>query len=637
MFSAAGFAAVNRFATPYAEDVFGATAYTGNGGVQTVGAGPDLLAKGGLVWIKSRSAVADNILIDTVRGAGNYATTDTTAAQAASAFNLSVANNGFSVNTASAAVNANGATYVGWQFRKAAKFFDVVVWTGNGATQAVPHALGVAPGMIIAKRLDGAGDWVTYNRSLASADYLSLNTTATKANSASVWGNNTAGVAPTSTAFTLGSDAAVNAAGGSYVAYVFAHDTTTDGLIQCGSYTGNGAATGPAVTLGWEPQFLLVKPASAVGAWSVIDYARGFGALGTDDAVLSPGASAAELALAKNVSPSATGFQVDTTAATFNTSGATYVYMAIRRPGKVPTSAAQVYSAIARTGTGATAKVTGVGFAPDLVITKNRGAAAVWRFHDKARAPLLGLTVDTAIETSVAGSVTSFDSDGVTLGSSAPSNANGAALVNYFLRRCPKVFDVMSWTGDGSGGTRQIPHNLKAVPEMIIAKTRTTVGDWQVSTPNNRLFLNTTAGQSGTAGNSSYVDVTYFKPLATASADSNAAGVNYVAYLFATLAGISKVFSYTGDGASQAIACGFAGGARFVMIKRTDAVGDWYLFDVARGIAAGNDPHLSVNTTAAEVATDDSIDTDPSGFIVNQVAATNLNVSGATYVGLAFA
>ena len=117
----------------------------------------------------------------------------------------------------------------------------------------------------------------------------------------------------------------------------------------------------------------------------------------------------------------------------------------------------------------------------------------------------------------------------------------------------------------------------------------------------------------------------------------NTSGRTYVAYLFATCAGVSKVFSYTGNGSSQTINCGFTGGARFVLIKRTDNTGDWYVWDSARGIVSGNDPHLSLNTTAAEVTTDDTIDTDSTGFVVNQVSATNVNVSSATYIGLAIA
>ena len=121
------------------------------------------------------------------------------------------------------------------------------------------------------------------------------------------------------------------------------------------------------------------------------------------------------------------------------------------------------------------------------------------------------------------------------------------------------------------------------------------------------------------------------------NASTNGSGSTYVAYLFATCPGVSKVGSYTGNGSSQTIDCGFAAGARFVLIKRTDSTGDWYVWDTARGIVSGNDPHLSLNTIAAEVTTNDTIDPASSGFIVNQVAATNVNVSSATYIYLAIA
>lgn len=73
------------------------------------------------------------------------------------------------------------------------------------------------------------------------------------------------------------------------------------------------------------------------------------------------------------------------------------------------------------------------------------------------------------------------------------------------------------------------------------------------------------------------------------------------------------------------------------MIKRTDSTGNWYIWDTARGIVAANDPHLSLNTTAAEVTTNDSVDPEPSGFIVNQNAATNINVNSGSYIFLAIA
>jgi hypothetical protein len=175
----------------------------------------------------------------------------------------------------------------------------------------------------------------------------------------------------------------------------------------------------------------------------------------------------------------------------------------------------------------------------------------------------------------------------------------------------------------------------------MIFKQRDIGGYWMVypvQLGNKYLVLQLTNavanGFTGLWNNASPTASTF--PLGTGG-DCNQNGGTYVAYLFATVAGVSKVGSYTGNGASQTIDCGFSAGARFILIKRTDSTGDWYVWDSARGIVAGNDPHLSLNTAAAEVTTDDSIDPDSSGFIVNQVAATNINVSSASYIFLSIA
>jgi hypothetical protein len=94
----------------------------------------------------------------------------------------------------------------------------------------------------------------------------------------------------------------------------------------------------------------------------------------------------------------------------------------------------------------------------------------------------------------------------------------------------------------------------------------------------------------------------------------NGSGNTYVSYLFVTCPGVSKVGSYTGNGTTQVINCDFIAGARFVMIKRTDSTGDWYVWDSARGIVAGNDPYVLMNTNTAEVTGTDYVDTAASGF-----------------------
>ncbi len=201
----------------------------------------------------------------------------------------------------------------------------------------------------------------------------------------------------------------------------------------------------------------------------------------------------------------------------------------------------------------------------------------------------------------------------------------------------------MCYTGTGTG-VNQL-HNLGVIPELCIFKTRSVVGDWVVlirksdgnyiygstlvadkfalNSVNPLTFTSSASGLGLTASNFTTLSL------------YNTLNAKYIAYFFSSLAGISKVGSYLGNGSTQTINCGFAAGARFIIIKCASSAGDWYSWDYSRGIIGANDPHMSLNSTAAEITTDDSIDPDNSGFIVNQVAATNINVTSATYVYLA--
>jgi hypothetical protein len=179
----------------------------------------------------------------------------------------------------------------------------------------------------------------------------------------------------------------------------------------------------------------------------------------------------------------------------------------------------------------------------------------------------------------------------------------------------------------------------------MIVKNRTNNNgnqNWQVYVSalgnTSRLQLNTTDSVfTGTSiWNSTSPTASVFS-LGT-SALVNGSGDTYVAYLFATCAGVSKVGSYTGNGTTQTIDCGFgAGGARFVLIKRTDSTGDWYVYDTARGMTVLTDPYLLMNSTAAESATLGSVTTVSTGFAVNSTILAAINVSAGSYIFLAIA
>jgi len=633
-------------ATLYVDDVFSTWLYTGNGSTQTITNGIDLAGKGGLVWVKSRSAATNNFLFDTTRGVNveiNSNTTDANAtlANSVTAFNSS----GFALGSA-AGINVSAATYASWTFREAPKFFDVVTYTGNEVNgRVIPHNLGIAPGMIFVKSTTYPLGWPVYHRSNPATSELYLNAT-----DALSYGGKFPTI-PTSSEFYISSNDYVNKLGETYVAYLFAHDTSSTGIIQCGSFTTDGSGNFTPVNLGWETQYILYKKTNAVGNWNVGDVMRGMAV--TNDPASPPPSGSSQVLYPNTNGPEANGIYISPTATGFSSSysgafsaSSTYIYMAIRRPNKPPTTGTQVFASIARNGANFVAtSITSVGFPTDLSIVKNRDIGGVnfeWDWQDRLRAlPYWLNSSATDAETYAAQNIKTYNMTGVTFGTSSLVNGNSAqTYINYFLKRAPGFFDEVCYTGTGVATTQA--HNLTVAPELMIVKERSAVNNWwvYVSSVGNTKYsvLNSTATPttSSTAWNNTTPTASIFS-IGTGS-NVNASAQTFVAYLFATLAGISKVGSYTGNGTGQAIACGFgSAGARFVLIKRTDSTGDWYTFDSARGLTSGSSPYLRLNSTAAEVTGNNGVYASSGGFTLDATAITTTNIATATYIFLAVA
>jgi len=648
----------------YIEEVFSTYLYTGNGSTQTITNGIDLSTKGGLVWIKSRQFAYNHSLTDTARGVNQGLASNTTSAQvdysgsggSVTAFNST----GFSLGSRTE-VNDTG-TNVSWTFRKQPKFFDVVTYTGTGANRTVAHSLGSVPGCIIVKRTDVAADWKVYHRSTGNGAALSLNSTAIPDNNP-YWDNTT----PTDTVFSLGTISSVNASGGTYVAYLFAHDaggfglTGTDNVISCGSFTSdsNGRAD---VNLGYEPQFVITKITNTTGNWETTDIMRGLVAkTGIDNTgtanVLFPNLSDAETPDADNISVTSTGFYIKG-AGISNT----YIYIAIRRgPMKPPTLGTTVFQPVTYTGTNVDNRLVNTGIVTDMTMARIRTATSTGGFYtaDRLRANAsLGTAITDAENTDADSFMTptvgygnSFSAmNGFGVGNDATRQLNQSSTnqLAYAFRRAPGFFDVVCYTG--TGANRTVAHNLAAVPELMIVKSRTSATQsWYVyssaiwgtsigGTPGAdglRLNANLAATQNNTQLNNTQPTASVFSLGTVAATNEN--GATFVNYLFASCPGVSKVGSYTGTGATQTINCGFTGGARFVLIKRADSTGDWYVWDSARGIVSGNDPYLLLNSTAAEVTSTDYIDTASAGFEISSTAPAAINASSGTFIFLAIA
>lgn len=319
-------------------DSFSTTLYSGTADAATIETGVDLLNDGGLLWIKSRSDAYSHYLFDTERTLGNRLSSDSNAAEADDTKTISAfTSSGFSFPTTTAQVNDNGSTFVAWSFKKQSSFFDVVEYTGDGTTtKTVSHNLGVEPGLIIFKRTDSTGNWTVWHRSTPlgsyTQPYLRLNGDFATTGLGD-YGNS---LVPTSTVIrtpvhqNAGNTAdSVNVSGASYIAYLFAHDTSADSMIKCGSYTGNGNATGPIIDLGWQPQWVLIKETDNTGNWQLFDSERGI-VEGGVDARIAPNTTDAEDSI-QSLNLTSTGFQINTTSGNMNTNNSDHIYIAIRK------------------------------------------------------------------------------------------------------------------------------------------------------------------------------------------------------------------------------------------------------------------------------------------------------------------
>jgi len=633
---------------PGIEDVFQTYLYTGNGSTQTITNEIDLSGEGGLVWIKLRATGGSgnypgNQLFNTVRGSTKSLKSDSTAAEATypDGYGLNSFNaNGFTVKDVSDlgyGVNESSATYASWTFRKAAKFFDVVTYTGTGSDQTISHNLGSTPGCIIVKRTDSTNDWYVYHRSLATAteNWIRLNNTgaANGAIGQDLWGP------PTSTTFKVDTYLGLSTSSATYVAYLFAHDaggfgdSGNDNVVSCGSFTTDGSANA-TVDLGWEPQWVLVKSIDNVDSWFILDNMRGW-VTGGNDARLLPNSANAEQTGSNYGNITATGFVAN--GAYYANS--THIYIAIRRgPMKTPTDATKVFSAAITSNDN---NYTTTNFPVDFAIAQSKlgslgyGALVSSRLTNR----FLLKAYNTDAEASLYPENTWQSNTGVRLG----FYSSGYDIAQWTFRRAPGFFDVVAYTGTGSATT--VSHNLGVAPELMIVKWRTgaTGGGWAVYSSalgaGQGIFLNgdgAAAASGGTLWNSTAPTNSVFT-VGTNSLSSNNSGGTYIAYLFASCPGVSKVFNYTGTGTTKQIDCGFTNGARFVLIKRTDSTGDWYVWDSARGIISGNDPYLLLNSTAAEVTNTDYIDPYSAGFEISSTAPAAINANGGSYIGLAIA
>ena len=641
----------------YVEDVFSTYLHTGTGAAQTITNGIDLASNGGLVWIKERNNYYGNALVDSIRGPNQVLFTNSTGVQTTYGSTVSSFNStGFTLGNA-AIVNDSTAgyeKYVSWTFRKQPKFFDIVTWTGNETVRVINHNLGSVPGCIMIKQFDqNSTQWAVYHRSLGSNGALCLNDT-----SAFSGGNYWFGaINPTSTQFTVGVSGETNQTGKTFVAYLFAHDAGgfgvdgAENIISCGSYTGTGTNYGwkQIFFMGFDPQWMLIKKSSAAGtSWVVVDSMRGLSTGSINELRANTTDPENNLAMAGSIYPTAHGNSstggalIASSNTNVNELGATYIYIAIRRgPMKLPTDPNQVLS---QSSIGSDTTPITTGFPADLCINLS-GASATDESHKFQSRIQAGnyLKANSAFN-EFTGSALAFQSN-----TSVTPNVQVAPVAVACLRQTPKVFDIVSYELYNGANGQDIHHNLKVTPELIIVKKRAGTNPEYVNTSDGvvvapQYLTNFGSGWqaylyffSSLYGNYAEQSTGQFNGVIGAALNANYFGSgtfanttnqdnSYIAYLFASFPGISKVGTYTGTGATQEINCGFGAGARFLLIKKRLNADHWWLFTAARGLNTGGVawPH---NLTGGGLS---------GGFSYFGTSSVGFSLSGtATYSGVA--
>tara|TARA_R110001632_G_scaffold22566_1_gene64758 strand:- start:121 stop:2847 length:2727 start_codon:yes stop_codon:yes gene_type:complete len=626
---------------------------------------------GGMVWFKHRNTATQHAFYDTERGQPSaypylecpYARGEQNDGNVGlTSFNAD--GFGFLGGTQS---NSNGTNehYVSWTWRKAPKFFDIVTYTGNNvAGRSIAHDLGCDVGMLIIKARNTNSPWSVWHNDFAgTAKYQTLNSDDyAYTNGESRFGNNSTYINPTSSNFTVGT--VLNATSVEYVAYVFAHndgdgDFGPDGdqdIIKFGSYTGNGSADGPVIDLGFEPQWVMVKRSDGGGEWMTFDHIRGEN--------LSQSTTKANYISVDRIYQEygdmgfnflSNGFKPTQNTNAVNTNGGTYIYMAIRRGSLFPPErATEVFEPVAYTGDGdadgQSLEFTDMTYS-DLSISMPTNFAGYSMVYNRTSAEKQAFLTNSQLFEQEFDAM-EFDHmhkvKAVYYNNFAP-NQSGRPFVSFHWKRAPGFFDAVTWSGTNAY-TTTINHNLGVIPEMVWIKNRDNFKHWAVY----HKAIGTYYGPSGTTGgvlrlNSDIAvhdtgvnSTSWWRDQAPdetaiylgASDETCQSGRDYIGYFFATLANISKVGSYTGNGSSQTIDCGFSSGARFILVKRTDSTGNWYVWNSDRGIVAGNDPYVLFDTAAFENVSTDLVDPHSSGFIVN---GTTVNASGASYIFYAIA
>lgn len=639
--------------------LFAVTLYNGAGAVSTVTTGIDNTAES-LIWTKRRNGGGgSHTLVSSATGLGSFVSSNTTDALG-SFGTMTVSTTGYTTSGDSY-TSASGGAYVSWNFKAAPGFLDIVTYQGDGTLeQKFNHGLQAEPGLVLIKRTNQSRHWCVWHKD-ASLDGI--------LDSTDDFGYNfIKSVTSTYVETYYQNQAPTNQTGGNYVAYVFGSDDTN---IKCGSYTGSGPAT---ITVGFKPAFVMIKSVTSATNWHI--YSRDIG----NGKYMQANNTSSEVT-GGTFNFTNTGFSLSAYDSGLSNSGVTYAYIAIKEGAvspdtfdltlndstdlqflkegdavTVPNSTTQTaafssttYNGNNNNGQSINTGIDFTGSGGGVVWLKMKSSSSLGSashyFADTVRGITQYFRADTTVNSTTAPAgkgVIAFLNNGFTLGPDVSGMTNydlgGTGYVAWNFREAPGFFKMVEYTGNQSSA-RSIPHDLTTVPGLMIIKDITRGEGWMVYHKdlgaNSYSFLDTSWGAAGN-DTSMFGGIT---PTTTNfyvgnSSNTNHNGDKYLAYLFADDGTNIKCGSYTGNGSTKTINCGFQAG--WVMIKRSNGTGNWNIFDSSRGLTTS----ASGDITALFANTDDKgggrkLSATATGFKITSDASTDVNTPNGQYIFLA--
>ena len=668
------------------ENYFDTKLYTGTGSSQNV---TGLNFAPGFVWIKDRSAGNWHNLQDTIRGATKHVYANAANAQDTTSDGLTAFNSdGFTIGGGGGFGN-NGNNFVSWNWKAASSNttnndgtiastvrasqesgFSIVTYSPNNTVgMSIGHGLSKAPSLVITKRLGASQDWGVYTNvstNNTTTNWLSLN-------DGDAYGSGSYMTIKSTTLELPATGAFWATASSNQVAYCFAN---IDGYQRIGSYVGTGTPENFIYT-GFEPAWVLIKNVSTGSKnWVIADNKRD----NADEWLYANDPSAAYDDANTYTKFYANGFSVANNGSYVNTSGDSYIFLAIAaNPDTTAPTKANSFNTVTYSNP-STSQAYAAGFKPDFVWFKERNGTSSHQLYDTIRTDheaLFSNTTDLEYDYSnhpsgdLAPTITStgFTTPAVV---NAGINSSNKSYVSWIWKAADHDRNLATINNDGSitsavsanpaagfsivkyktiANVQQfgVGHGLSSAPQIIIQKkfgpSTTSTSDWYVMTnvidgSVDYLNLNGTAAKTDMTGafanfqmgNSTFTDWW------------TGADLDIINYCFHSVTGYSSIGKYTGNGSTTgpSITVGFR--PSWVLIKKTSGTGGWYIFDAARaGSTTAFPKMLYAHLNNAEY---DTTGTAYDGMVITTTATTfevdfssawtDLNASGTTYLYMAF-